>query len=94
MKQHSLHSPARLIITVMVMIFVAEAFVMLMFSLAGVSVTASEGLIDAAVLSLLIAPGMYFKPVQADAGATAANTAQPAMAEEYYRSLAGGPCLD
>ncbi len=62
------HSPARVILSVMAMIFVAEAFVMLMFTLAGIDITLLEGLLDALALSLLIAPGMYwmlFRPMVA-----------------------------
>ncbi|HKI61949.1 MAG TPA: PAS domain S-box protein [Mariprofundaceae bacterium] len=55
-----LHSPIRLIVITMVMIFIAEAFVMLLFTLAGVDITLSEGVLDATLLSVLIAPGMYF----------------------------------
>jgi len=67
MDDHSLHSPARLIITTMAMIFVAEALVMLLFRLSGANISILEGLLDASLLSLLIAPGMYiflFKPMR------------------------------
>ncbi len=60
MDKNGLHSPLRLIITIMLMIFLAEAFVMLLFVMAGYDITISEGLLDASLLSLLIAPGMYF----------------------------------
>ncbi|MDX8407117.1 MAG: PAS domain S-box protein, partial [Mariprofundaceae bacterium] len=60
MLKTGLHSPLRLIITMMVMIFLAESFVMLLFIAAGYEITVREGLLDATLLSLLIAPGMYF----------------------------------
>jgi len=60
MKQKRLHSPLRLIAITMVMIFVAEALVMVLFAITGADITFSEGVLDATLLSLLIAPGMYF----------------------------------
>ena len=67
MRKTGLQSPLSLIITMMVMIFMAEALVMLIFSVAGYEITISEGLMDATLLSLMIAPGMYvllFKPMR------------------------------
>jgi len=68
---NGMHSPLRLIMTMMVMIFLAEAFVMLLFVLAGHDITISESLMDATLLSLMIAPGMYFvlfKPMREQQG--------------------------
>jgi len=60
MKQKEFAEPLRLIATMMGVIFLAETLVMLLFYLAGESSSITSGLIDAGLLSILIALPMYF----------------------------------
>lgn len=60
MMQKESAKPLRLILTMMLVIFVAEALVMLLFYLLGDGSSLLSGLLDASLLSVLIAVPMYF----------------------------------